>query len=414
MKSLDKVMTLLKSKSESEAWQRNLVLMIIAQFIAMVGMNAFVPFLPLYIIELGIKNPSEAKFWSSMIFAGPYMLSIIGVPIWGALGDRYGQKPMVVRAIFGLGIAVFLMGFATNVYQLFAFRVLQGAVSGFIAAALAFTSKNTPSEKSGYAIGLLQGASSAGIIVGPFFGGIFADVFGTRPVFFIVATLCVISGLLIMTKVKEMNKTGKNPDAPSVFDNLKFVSKKPKLIMAMNLIILCQAGVLFTYPIFPYYVAELGAPKEYLSSLTGFLVAIIGIFSIIFAPWWGKRTDRKDYRDVLKLTILASAIGMIAHAVVHHYLWLFPVRGILGVFYSGVIPTLYTLINKNLDDGNKGGIMGLASSSTLFGSLMSFLLSSYLSPKIEMVWNFYISAILLFVAFCIIYIYSYKEVEHER
>lgn len=191
-----------------ETWERNLLFLALSQFIAMMGMNACVPFLPLYIRELGVVGESAQRFWSGLVFAGPYFLSIIFVPIWGNLGDRYGKKLMIIRAIFGLALAMFLMGFAKNVWQLFLLRVFQGASSGFIAANLGFAVANTPEDKKGSAVGFLQSSQSAGALTGPLLGGFISDIFGFREVFFVVAALCLVSAILIIFFCKR-NKQNK-------------------------------------------------------------------------------------------------------------------------------------------------------------------------------------------------------------
>src|SRR5436309_6951838 len=120
-----------------ELWRKNLYILWGTQFLAMIGMNLVVPFLPFFIRQLGVTDQTELSRWSGMVFSGPFILSFIATPIWGTLGDRYGRKIMVVRAIFGLATSQVLIGFSQNVYQLFFFRVVQGAISGFIASALA-------------------------------------------------------------------------------------------------------------------------------------------------------------------------------------------------------------------------------------------------------------------------------------
>lgn len=388
----------LHDESEENLWKRNLLLLSISQFIAMVGMNGLVPFLPLFVLELGITDPTEAKMWSSLIFAGPYFLSIIAVPIWGLLGDKYGQKKMVIRALVGLGLAVFLMGFSTNVQQLFALRVFQGASSGFIASALAFVSKNTPKNRSGYSIGILQSASSAGIIVGPFFGGILSDLSGIRSVFFIVAFLCVISALLVIFYLKE-KKVSIVYEKTTVWKNFVFVSSNSEMRKLIIFIVLTQMAIMLSNPIFPFFVSRLGAPDALLSTITGLLIAIVGIFSIMFAPYWGRRNDKESYTKILTIASLVAGIGSLLHVAAPNYIWLFPIRGFVGIFFAAISPSLYAALSYRAPENNKGGVMGIASSANLFGALLSYLTCSMIVVQVDMNWTFVLSgAILIFVS----------------
>lgn len=390
--------------SKNISWKKNLIYLSLAQFIAMAGMSSCVPFLPLFIRDLGITDISEAKLWSGIVFSGPYFFSIITVPIWGIMGDKFGRKLMVIRAILGLAISMVLIGFSQNVYQLFFFRLLQGALSGYVAASLAFVTANTPKERSGYAIGILQSSQSAGTIIGPFIGGVISDMFGLRIVFFIVGGLCLISNFLIMKFVQEDNTKKDIIRDESIAKNLKIVLKSKELTTIIILIVLSQAGILFTQPIFPYFVEKLEAPAKYLSTITGLLVGIVGIFNIIYAPIWGKRNDRKDYKKTLNICLLISAIVMLLHLFVPVYYYLFPLRILLGIFLAGILPTLFAALSKRTDKSNAGGLMGLASSANLFGALVSFLLCAFVSSTLNIEWCFIISSLLLFVAVTINFI----------
>ena len=393
---LRRILQLIKSKEES--WQKNLLFISIAQFIAMIGMSSCVPFLPLYIRELGIKNFAEAQLWSGLIFSGPYWLSIITVPLWGSLADKYGHKLMIIRAIIGLAIAMALMGFARDVVQLFILRVFQGAVSGFVAAALGFITVNTPESRSGYAIGILQSSLSAGNIIGPFFGGIFSDIFGIRPVFFIVSAFCLLSGIFIITFVTEDNKIRvKKVHNNNVFENFSYIKKDKSLSISLILIILSQAGIFFANPIFPFFIEALKAPPALLSTITGLLIGIVGIFNILFAPFWGRKNDTGDYRKNLVIASIITGIVMILHIFMTKYFYLFPIRAIQGIFIAAIIPSLYTALNKKAPEDNKGGIMGFASSATLFGSLISYLLCGITASNFGMASCFIISGLLLIV-----------------
>jgi DHA1 family multidrug resistance protein-like MFS transporter len=393
------IIDILKSDSEDNEWKRNLAFISLAQFMTMAGMSSAIPFLPLYVRELGITDPESAKLWSGFIFSGPYMLSIIATPIWGSIGDKYGRKPMIIRALFGLTFAVGLMGFVQNVYQLLALRIFQGAVSGMIASALGFVSANTPEHRSGYAIGILQTSLSAGNIFGPFIGGIISDAFGIRNVFYIVSALCFISGVLIMFFVREKSKGKYDKNKFALVGNVRYVFKNKEIFKIMLLILLAQGGINYTNPIFPYFVEELGAPQKYLSSITGSLFAIIGFFSIMFAPTWGRRNDKKHYAKTIRISTTIIAIAGILHIFMPSYLYLFPLRAIVGIFFAAVVPTLYAALSKRVPPDSKSGVMGIASSATLMGSLTGFLTCGVIAASYGMEMTFVVSAsVLLLVA----------------
>jgi len=187
-------------------WKKNLIIVWICQFFAMVGMSAVVPFLPLFVRQLGVTELKETAMWSGFVFAGPFFISFFLAPVWGSLGDKHGRKIMTLRAVFGLAIAQIIIGFSQNVTHLFLGRLLQGALSGFLPAAMALIASNTPENKTGYALGLLQSSTAAGTVLGPLIGGVISDLFGYRFVFFSVAILLFFTGILLLVFVKEENR----------------------------------------------------------------------------------------------------------------------------------------------------------------------------------------------------------------
>lgn len=396
--------------SLKEDWERNLFFLALSQFIVMAGMNACVPFLPLYIRELGVSGESAERFWSGMVFAGPYFLSVIFVPIWGNLGDRYGRKLMIIRAILGLSLAMFLMGFARDVWQLFLLRVFQGATSGFIAANLGFTVANTPSDRKGYAVGFLQSSHSAGSIVGPLVGGFVSDLFGFRVVFFLVAMLSIISAILISAFVKEINKIH-NEHTEGVLKTFRQVASTPSLRYPMIMIILGQIGIFLTFPLMPFYLEYLGAPKGILSTLTGIVVGVAGVFNIVFAPIWGKWSDRKEIGNLIRKSSLILSLAMFLHAVAFNYLLIIPLRVVVGICLAGLVPLLYTYLGKIVDPEKVGSIMGFASSANLFGSLLAFLGTALISPNLSLPLNFVISSAVLLIVFAFTPKLSHKKTD---
>jgi MFS family permease len=381
-----------------EPWQKNLYTLWGTQFLAMLGMNLVVPFLPFYIRELGVTDPDSLARWSGLVFSGPFILSLLATPLWGALGDRFGRKPMVVRAIFGLALSQLLMGFSQDVYQLLAFRIIQGAISGFIASSLALVSANTPRERMGYAMGFMQSSTAGGMVLGPFFGGLLADLIGYRPIFFVTASLCTIAGVLVLLLVTELNKVHPEARRYTVTDNLRLMWTDHRLRIIASTLILTQLSVLMAEPIFALYIEGFRRDTEYISTIAGGIFSIAGFFMVISAPWWGRRTDRTGYRKNLTIALSIVGICYVGHLLVTSLTQLSVLRAVLGFARGGILPTLYALTSVWAPPERQGGMMAIASSMTIFGNLIGPLLGGMVAGAFGITAPFVVNSILLFVA----------------
>jgi DHA1 family multidrug resistance protein-like MFS transporter len=359
----------------------------------MIGMSMVVPFLPLFIKTLGVTDIGELKRWSGLAISGVFITAFIATPLWGWLGDRIGKKKMVIRAIFGLAVSQFLIGLSADVYQLFLFRMLQGALSGFIAAALALVSSNTPKEKTGYAIGFLATSTAAGNVLGPFVGGLLADNFGYRNVFFITAGLCSLSGFLVLLFVKEINKETHKEN--KIADNYRFVFANHNVKYAMITLIIAAAAISMIQPMFALFIEQKIGNIAYLATITGAVFGIIGVFQVISSPWWGKRNDLKGYRKNIAYALLGAGIGYAMHVISSGVWELIPIRAFLGFCIGGVLPSLYSFISTNTPTERKGGVMGIASGFTLLGNLIGPLASGYIAAYTSINFIFILSGLVL-------------------
>jgi MFS transporter, DHA1 family, multidrug resistance protein len=378
-----------------EPWRKNLYTLWITQFIAMVGMNLVVPFLPFFIRTLGVTEPAELARWSGIVFSGPFLVSFIATPVWGALGDRYGRKMMVVRAIFGLAISQALIGFSQDVYQLFFFRIVQGAISGYIASALSLVSTNTPSEKSGYAIGFLASASAGGMVLGPFVGGVLADLFGYRPIFFITASLCMISGFAVVFLVKEIVHV--HPDALkyTVRDNFTLMVRDRRLRIVGLALIVGQFSVLMIEPIFALFVEGFEGDKRYLSTVAGGIFSIDGLCMVVSAPWWGKRNDRLGHKRNLYIAFMATGLAYAGHLVVHSLIQLAVLRAVLGFLRGAILPTLYSLTSVYAPAERRGGMMAIASTMAVLGNMLGPTVGGFVAGHFGIAASFVANSVLL-------------------
>jgi len=107
--------------TDAAVWRKNFLVLWNGQFLAIAGLTVMVPILPFYMEELGVEGQQAIQFWTGLTLAAPAFTLGLASPVWGKIGDRWGRKWMVIRAIFGLGLIVCLMALAQTPLQFFRF-----------------------------------------------------------------------------------------------------------------------------------------------------------------------------------------------------------------------------------------------------------------------------------------------------
>jgi MFS transporter, DHA1 family, multidrug resistance protein len=378
-----------------ETWKRNLYSLWATEFLAALGISFVLPFLPFYIRELGIQDLHAVELWSGFIYAGPFVMGTFTGPLWGWLGDRYGRKMMLIRAVFGFGITCALMAFAQTVEQLFILRLIQGAVSGFIAATLAIVATTTPREHMGYAMGVLQTSLITGGIIGPFCGGFLADQIGYRHIFLVTGGFAFLAALVVIFLVEENPAARERKDSPSFLSNFRFVFNTPILIMVLLAGFIVQLANMAISPILALFVEALEPGALHIATLAGSVFAITGVAALFSAPFWGKQGHRLGYKKTLTINLLCAGLTFIPQALVNRIYQLLILRFVHGLFIGGILPALYTLTSLNVPEERRGGVMGITRSGLLLGNMAGPITGGVIASSLGMRPLFIFTAALL-------------------
>lgn len=378
-------------------WKLNLAVLWFGNFLVMAGMTMIIPFLPLYIQELGVTEPNKVALWAGLIFAGNFITSFFFQPLWGKLADQHGRKVMLLRSGFGMAIVMILMGFAGNVWHLLLLRVLNGTISGFVPAAVALLSTTTPREKMGFAMGTLQSGGTAGSILGPFIGGLLAAWVGFRPIFFITGSLLLLATLFALFVVKEKFDTGKAAKLPnvSIVGGLKELGKIPQLPALFAVTFLIQFSMLSSMPLIPLFVQHLHGDGPMLAFYAGLVGSITGFSNMIASPLLGKLGDRIGQERVLAFSLIGSAIMFIPQALVQNIWQLFAARFMLGMFMGGLLPSVNALIRKHTPDGMESRSYSFNTSFLSLGNMIGPTVGGALSGLLTIRGLFLIATALL-------------------
>ncbi len=349
-------------------WQRNLYALTAASFLMFTAFGFVFPFLPLFIAQLGVGDVQQVEVWSGVSsFAQALVLAIFS-PIWGAVADRHGRRLMVLRAAFGGGIIIAMMGLSQNIWQFTTLRMLQGATTGVVAAASALAISFAPRARMGFALGLIQMASFAGNAVGPSLGGISADHFGYRYSFLVSGALFFMAGALTILFVREHfvppPPGSTRPGLGGMFRDIRDQGRDRQLLLMMLVLFSATFGVNVVQPMLPLFVQSLD-PTVSVATATGIIFTVAGIVAAVSAVVWGRVGDRIGFRRLLIGMSLGAGLIYIPQALVTTVAQLIALRGLLGIFDGGLLPSANALIASSRP-GSPGG-SGHTSHGTTYG-----------------------------------------------
>lgn len=381
-------------------WKRNLWVLWVGVFFTSASFSMVIPFLPIFLLQIGVHDHTE--FWSGLLFSSAFFAGAIASPFWGRVADQYGRKPMIIRAGFVLFVIYTLMAFVTNPYQILVLRILQGLLSGFIPGAIALIGTNTPNDKVGYALSMISTASATGGIVGPLLGGGIAAMVGNRLAFASAGMFVFIAALLVIFWVKEENFTPSKVRGSIKNDFNEALTNRPfMLVLVLTVITACS--VLTIEPVLPLYIVKLSGSSDNASLIAGIVFSLPGIASVIFAPFWGKWSDKVGFQKVLFIGLLGGGIGTIGQILFSH-IWGFSIiRFVSGIFFCAVFPALNGLVVKSTPEDFRGRAFGLNQTATQFGGMIGPIIGGAIGGIFPVQSVFVVTGLLLFVAMAMVY-----------
>jgi len=385
-------------------WKKNLYSVFIAEIISISGMAFIVPFLPLYVKELGVTEIGQIARWSGLLVSAPSIAMVFVSPIWGSLADRFGRKIMVERALFGSAITMFLMSMANNVTQLLLLRLLQGVFSGTIAACNALISTTCPEKRMGTSIGLLQTGVFLGNFLGPLMGGITADIFGFQNSFRITSTLLFFAGCLVFFLVREnfIYRPIKKRNIPFTL-KIRLVSQNKILIIMILLLFFFQFSIRAVTPIFSLFVETMVTNPNTVSSISGFLFAMTGLTSALSAIIMSKFFEKNPSFTILFIGFLGAGIIFISQGFITNVIQLGFLRLCLGIFYGAIIPIANTIISLSISSQNRGKVFGISSSFNFLGKILGPIMGSLIVTAYNIPFIFFFSGISLVCTGLVLY-----------
>lgn len=341
-------------------WKRALVFMSIAQLLVAIGFSMIFPFLPNYVEALGSSTGLSLVFLAGAVFSSQAVTMMIASPIWGAIADRVGRKPMVQRAMFGGAVVIFLMAFARSAEELVVLRAVQGLITGTVSASSALIAAITPKERAGFALGTLQTALTSGVALGPIIGGVLADFYGYRAAFVITAVLLLAGGVLVQVGIREDFKPPQRAKRLSgMMGDWMHILRTPGVGVTFAARFTAWLGRGVLVPILPLFMPILLLDDTLVSTYTGLVIGVAAGTATVSAIYLGNLGDRIGHRTVLIGSATLALLSYLPMAFVTSAWHLLVLNGLAGIAVGGVMPSLSALLSNVTASEEVGSAFGL-------------------------------------------------------
>lgn len=374
-------MLFVRPSSATIDWRRNLYVLVVAQFLSSLGFSFVSPFFPLYIQQLGVPDASLAAFWAGVAQFVSGMGGFLSGPIWGALADRYGRRPMVLRAGFTGAVILAVTGLAPNVGFIVLMRGLSGFFTGVITASLALAAAQAPRERVSFVVGTLQMAFFLGISTGPLLGGILADAVGYRIPFFVTGGLLLVGALLVLIFVRERFEPPKDQKSRSgPIQDVRMVLGMSAIVPMLVLLLLVRFGPQMLQPTLAAFMQTLVTDGA--ASVAGTAFSLLGFVSAGASVFTGRLTRKEDLRLVTILSCFAAAVCYVPQLWVHSPALSTALVALTGIPIGVLMTSTAALISTTVAQEHQGAVFGVLQSVTALAFGLGSLLGGTLGATL--------------------------------
>ena len=369
----------------------------LGNFFTGASFSLVMPFMALYVEQLGAPK-NKVEWYAGLAVSLSALTSALIAPVWGRLADRYGRKPMMVRASLVMTFTMGGLAFVPNVFWLLVLRILNGLFSGYVPNSTALIASQAPKNRSGYALGTLATGVIGGSLVGPLLGGVLAEILGIRQVFLLVGFILLICNLMTVFLVKEDFQPVTKAEALSTRELFSSIKDKQILIGLFVTSMIIQVSAQSIAPILTLYIRHLGQ-MENLMFVSGLIVSALGFSSMLSSSTLGKIGDRIGNHRLLLIALFYSFSMYVLCALAQNSLQLGIVRFLYGFGTGALMPSINSLLTKITP---REGISRIFSYNQMFmniGQVIGPFIGSAIATDLGYRSVFYVTSLIVFINF---------------
>jgi MFS transporter, DHA1 family, multidrug resistance protein len=351
--------------------RRNILAAAGAGCIGFTGFTLVMPFLPLYIAELGTTDIGEITLWTGLTLGATPTVTAISAPLWGRVGDKYGSKILVIRSLAAFILTKAAMAFVTAPWQLFALRALLGVFAGYGALTISMAAQSAPKERMAYAIGTVQTGHRLGPAIGPVIGGLLAPVVGLRNSFLVASMFYVAAMLLIIFVYEEPRQARVEKEARGGWEVFTQLIRQPGFLLALFVIFGLQTVDRSFGPVLPQFVSQVGVSDARIPIVAGVLFSVAALSAAVGSQLAPRLLKRRTAKRVIVIGTVAAAVALGAIVVAPSLLVLGVAIVIAGVAMGSSTTAIYSVAGGLLPPDAHATGFGIMTTASLMGLAVS-------------------------------------------
>lgn len=361
-------------------WRRNQAAVTVAAFVGFTGFTLVMPFLPLYIRQLGVTDVGEIALWAGLTLGVTPAITAACGPFWGRVADRVGNKLMVQRSLVSFIVVMSAMAYVTQAWQLFALRAVQGLFAGYGPLTLSMAALSAPREKLALAIGTVQTAHRMGPTVGPIIGGLLAPAVGLRNAFLVSAAFYAIA-LMVVTALYTEPQPAPRPDTTEPRPPLRSILALENFLLLMAVIFGLQLVDRSFGPVLPLYISQLGYAPQDVPLVAGTLFSCLAFAGAVGNQIAARALTRVRPRTLLAGAALFGGVGLTLFTTATA-VWLMAVSmAVVGLCVGTAMTTAFAAAGGVIPRHIHSTAFALLTSASLIGLAVSPVLSGLIAAR---------------------------------
>ncbi len=363
----------------SAGWKRNQAAVTVATFIGFTGFTLVMPFLPLYLQQLGEHDVAAISVWSGLSLGVTPLVTAMMTPVWARLAERTGKKLMVARSLLSFVFIMTAMAWVTHPWQVFALRLIQGFFAGYGPLAMMLAAESAPPEQMATAIGWVQTAQRLGPALGPVIGGLMVAAVGIRGSFYLSAVFYLGAFALVLVGYKETPRASDATVAakrsPTTWRELRAV---PTFLTAVAVIFALQLVDRSFGPVLPLYLGEVGIATARIPFLTGLIFTLVATAAAVGNQFTGRLINSSPVGVIVTGCAIVAAAGALVFALGSSVTVMLIASPIFGAAMGIATTAVYTDVGHRVAAGGRAAAFGYLQTAYLLGLAVSPVVAGFI------------------------------------